>query len=279
MSKQVTICLCTGIGNTIMVLPVAQALETIGYKVKFLIHPDPYNKILPAVIDGYEYTFGTKTTGLIAIPTLWNSCVHRAPGTKVGDKEIIVARPDYTKTHETEGNMEIAYKLGYKGPTPLPIIRNVTPCLNDTIVIATEYKPGGLWSKKGYPHWPELCRKLRKKGYKLSFVGVKCPKWIDKSDDNRCGLSLKEAINWIAGSKAVVSIDNGIAHVAAALGKKTNVIFGPTLVTKNRPLGLRVNVINSGKCKPCQLTPRWDACKNFVCTDMSPEYVLSRLQF
>jgi heptosyltransferase-2 len=86
--------------------------------------------------------------------------------------------------------------------------------------------------------------------------------------------TLAEAAELIAGARAVIAIDNGLAHVAAALGVPTVVLFGATSETKNRPLGPRVRLMTRPlPCRPCQMTPRWDACRRWRCMGFSVDEV------
>lgn len=273
----ITVCLFNGIGNTVMVSPLVESLRSLGYTISFLIHPSGKN--LVHMVSGFEYSIGKRTTGLSAVPTLWRRCypIERMP---VSSEQILADDLDPKKSHESEANMTIARKLGYEGKTPHPRIYGVKPKENDTIVIATGCRPENQWRKKKYWHWKHLCEMIAEK-HKLSFLGVgsESSGWMDELGENYCGkLTLPESIDWIAGSKGMVAIDNGLAHISAALNKNTNVIFGPTLEVKNKPLGDKVKVITSNiTCSPCQLTSRWNACQEWECMDIEPEKVFERL--
>ena len=275
MMPRITLCLATGIGNTVLMLPVAQALKSIGYKVRFLVYPKTTYVI--GVLAGYKYSIGTTTKGLVGIPLLWKNHINN----KVSKDQIIADKLNFREHHEVEANMTIARKLGYSKATPMPKLRLVTPKLNNTIMIATGCKKGDIWKKKQYPHWLELCQKLVNAGYILSFVGLTkdSEDWMKDFGINLCGmLPLRETINWTAGAKAVITIDNGIGHISAALGKLTNVIFGPTLETKNRPLGPRVNIIKKIiPCSPCQLSRRWIRCSEYKCMDLDADTIMKQL--
>ena len=91
--------------------------------------------------------------------------------------------------------------------------------------------------------------------------------------------TLAEAAALIAGARAVVAIDNGLAHVAAALGVPTVVPFGATSETKNRPLGPRVRLMTRPlPCRPCQMTPRWEACSEWRCMGFAVDEVAAAVE-
>jgi ADP-heptose:LPS heptosyltransferase len=58
---------------------------------------------------------------------------------------------------------------------------------------------------------------------------------------DRCSLSLSAA--WIAGARALVGMDSGLAHIAGASGIPTLAVFGPTRPQHSAPLGPRVKVV------------------------------------
>jgi ADP-heptose:LPS heptosyltransferase len=273
--KEITVCLLEGIGNTVMATPMIEALKKLGYKVKFLINPRGKN--LVHMIGKHEYKIGNNTKEPAAIPTLWARCGPRI----ISPEKTIAKRLDPLIYHESEINMTIARSLGYTGKTPAPVIYGTKPTKNDTIIIATGCKPGAIWAKKKYPHWEKLCEELSKK-YKLSFLGTtgESEPWMDKLGDNKCDkIGLKDSINWIAGSNGMIAIDNGLAHISAALNLPTNVIFGPTLLSKNKPLGQKVNIIlKDSDCSPCQLTNKWNKCGTHTCMSIPVDTILDKLQ-
>jgi len=86
-------------------------------------------------------------------------------------------------------------------------------------------------------------------------------------------LSRRAYLDEMRRCRAVVANDSGPAHMAAAVGVPTLVLFGATRRTKNRPLGRSVHVIEAGRaCSPCQYTPAWNTCRRFRCMEeISPD--------
>ena len=66
--------------------------------------------------------------------------------------------------------------------------------------------------------------------------------------------SISELKALLASSALVISNDTGTAHVAAALGIPTVVIFGPTEHVSTRPLSSIATVVRHDvECSPCML--------------------------
>ena len=273
--RTIRVCITSGIGNTIMVFPLVEALKSLGYEVKFLIHPSSEN--LKHLITGHEYEVGERTDEMAAVPILWWKCISD----RVSPNQILAKDLDRKIHHESECNMTIARKLGYSGESPQPKIYGIKPIENDKIIIAPGCTPGKEWNKKRYPYWEELCKKLSQK-YELAFLGLRedSLEWMNKLGKNLCGkLSLKDSIDYIAGSKGLLSIDNGLSHASAALGLPTNIIYGPTLLSKNKQLGPKVNIIKKKlKCQPCQMSHRWYKCRNYFCVDIKPDIIIESLK-
>ncbi|MBX3283232.1 MAG: lipopolysaccharide heptosyltransferase II [Acidobacteria bacterium] len=65
---------------------------------------------------------------------------------------------------------------------------------------------------------------------------------------------LAAAVALLAASDVMVSNDMGLAHVAASVGTKTFVIFGPTNPVTTRPFSLNAEVVfHPVECSPCML--------------------------
>jgi ADP-heptose:LPS heptosyltransferase len=58
---------------------------------------------------------------------------------------------------------------------------------------------------------------------------------------NQGGLALSAA--WVAGAKALVGVDSGLAHLAAGCGIPTLAVYGPTRPRHSAPWGPRVKVV------------------------------------
>lgn len=64
--------------------------------------------------------------------------------------------------------------------------------------------------------------------------------------------SLPELISVLRGARLVVGNDSGPAHLAAALGRPTVAVFGPTSVVWTAPRGRAVRIVGGeAECAPC----------------------------
>jgi heptosyltransferase-2 len=74
--------------------------------------------------------------------------------------------------------------------------------------------------------------------------------------------------------RVLVSNDSGAAHLAAALGRATVVLFGPTDPRRSRPVGAHVRVLAARSfCQPCG----YRACPidHRCMSDLEPQAVLA----
>jgi ADP-heptose:LPS heptosyltransferase len=67
---------------------------------------------------------------------------------------------------------------------------------------------------------------------------------------------LAESAAWVAGARALVGMDSGLAHLAAACGIPTLAVFGPTRPRHSAPWGPRVRVVRREDldCLECMST-------------------------
>ncbi len=77
---------------------------------------------------------------------------------------------------------------------------------------------------------------------------------------------------------ALVSVDSGPAHLAAAMGTPLVVLWGPAILEQVRPLSSRSPVTllrHAPPCAPCYETPLMKACRRNICMEsIAPREVL-----
>ncbi len=126
------------------------------------------------------------------------------------------------------------------------------------------FAPGAVGPSKRWPaaHYAELAKRLVAAGQSVWVLGGPDEKplaaQIVSADPMHIreftGPDLRNAVLALAAAQAVVSNDSGLMHVAAALGKSTIGIFGPTSPWHWAPLNpLAGEMQASGElpCRPC----------------------------
>jgi len=141
----------------------------------------------------------------------------------------------------------------------------------------------GHWVRKRYSRYQEVMDELWKKDPSIHFRVICGP-----LDDDSRGLSRERVelfhdlpIHLIAGvieaSDVFLGNDAGPAHVAAAVGTPTVIVYGPTDITKNLPPMGATWVSLELPCQPCQRR-KWGVlsdgtpCKT-ECMDMPPSLI------
>jgi ADP-heptose:LPS heptosyltransferase len=74
-------------------------------------------------------------------------------------------------------------------------------------------------------------------------------------------LSLRQTAELMAGAGVVIGNDSGLAHIAAAVGTPTVMIFGPTPDASLAPFPPNARILRSVlPCEPCWFQDRFRAC-------------------
>ena len=144
-----------------------------------------------------------------------------------------------------------------------------------------EYGPAKRWPAE---HFAEAAGKLKARGYTPIVLGaqsdVPAGLTIEQLSSgaaiNLCGkTSLDDAINLIAGSRAVITNDSGLMHVAAALGRPQIALFGSSSPEHTPPLSEAARVLYlKVECSPC--FARECPLGHFKCMrELTPEKVLA----
>jgi heptosyltransferase-1 len=149
--------------------------------------------------------------------------------------------------------------LGYPRPTT-PIDYGVSRALGPRAGVVLAH--GTTWDNKRWPEpfWIELARRLVRAGSAVALP------WGSAEERNRARriangapgavvadrLDLRGMIDLLARSAAVVSVDSGIGHLAAALGVATIALYGPTDANLTGCRGATVaNLSAEFGCAPC----------------------------
>jgi ADP-heptose:LPS heptosyltransferase len=96
------------------------------------------------------------------------------------------------------------------------------------------------------------------------------------------GLDLKKLAGILTNARLVISNDSGIMHLAAALGRPTAGLFGPTHpVLGFSPLGRdAIAITTNEECSPCSLHGRRPCFRDrqYCFLNMTPEFVISKVK-
>jgi heptosyltransferase-1 len=157
-----------------------------------------------------------------------------------------------------------AQALGYSRPDSEPdygISRSGQTSADDPYIL---FLHGTTWVTKLWPieYWVELARIAASNGYQL-FIPWGSGEERQRAEQiiNQPGsgellprLSLSEMKQRLAGASAVVGVDSGLAHLAAALSVPAVTLYGPTRTDLTGAVGrLQTNLLAEFECAPCML--------------------------
>ena len=287
-----------GIGNMVMMTPALRILKAIHPLLKVTVWckspVDQLIKGLPYVdniITEFDYNFYD-----LCFASVWSQKTMTQHEKVISEHCKMVINVPLKKHHETIQQLSIAEFLNAYGDICLPEIvtgdndtfRKISEMLEkanirtlvsptsvhryeDFVVFGDTTLNNHGWDRKRWPYYKELSEKLYEEKPSTAVVLIG-----DKTDKKRL-----EKINWPSNvildfvgtinlvelsqllqmSTLYVGNDTGPTHMAAALGVKTYAIFGPTLISKNKPLGPNVTILCKRlPCQPCQYTEMWEKC-------------------
>ncbi len=127
---------------------------------------------------------------------------------------------------------------------------------------AVALAPGAVGPSKRWTEYAELARRIADAGYDVWIVGGPAEKPLAQAISqtrktgiyDRTSTDLRNGIHALAAAALVVSNDSGLMHVAAAIGRPTVGIFGPTSPFHWAPLnGLSATIKRTPNlvCQPC----------------------------
>ncbi len=261
-----------GLGNCVQATPLLRALWTLGHEIDLYVNsPGAENfKLLweewPVVrrifthhdqFKAGDYDFGVSAYGRRQLVRMF------PPGMC-----LKVEKRHTQRQSEAEANVEMARWLGYAGPTPRGYVRAYDFNLEQPeemrhkrtaptggIVVHAGCDPAN--AAKRWPHWHEICSRLKAAGHDVIVVGTH----HDRSDDNweddfvsRFHSSLPELAALIDHSKLYLGNDSGVGHLAAAVGVPGLMLYGPSDPTKNAPNSRVMQMLVAGDRKIATIT-------------------------
>ncbi|TFE68240.1 glycosyltransferase family 9 protein [Methylacidiphilum caldifontis] len=158
----------------------------------------------------------------------------------------------------------------------LPVFPQILNIKNYVVI-----HPYSRWRSKIWPWRNYLELTVRLPQYQFVFIGIgpwfpiNAPNCLDYRGE--IPLSMLMAI--IGNAQATISGDSGPAHLSAALGCPTLVLFGPTDASEARPIGKKVIVVQSeASCSPCWhnicLNKKYPMC---CLSEISVEKIIKKL--
>ena len=153
---------------------------------------------------------------------------------------------------------------------------------------------GTTWESKHWPeqYWLELAHQLSAQGYKILLPWGNDKEYqraltIQQQCNDKQQISVLDKMNLnqlakkIAASDAVIAVDTGLAHLAAALDKPTIALYGPTSPGLTGTYGKhQIHLQSDRKCAPCfkKHCPYSKEAEHPPCyNDIKPERVINSL--
>ncbi|MCL4731727.1 MAG: hypothetical protein KJ044_14995, partial [Planctomycetes bacterium] len=232
-----------GLGNCVQGTPLCHALWLMGHEVDLYINSPLADKLRP-LWQGWQvlnrvftrhdqfrtadYDFGVSAYGRRQLVRLF------APGLCLKAEKRHVKRQS-----ETEANVELARWLGYAGPTPAAHAEAAPGdygCGPKTVIVHAGCDPQN--AVKRWPHWREICNRLRAQGRHVVVVGTNADRAADGWEDAfdaRFGMTLPELTAALKHAGAYLGNDSGVGHLACAAGLPGLMLYGPSNPVKNAP--------------------------------------------
>lgn len=280
MSNKILFCTGEGIGNVIQTIPVIRTIkERLGYDIDFwhMFGSFRVPKLIPYVdewyIDGHLHDDMNQYRGYVT--TLWTQAA------RLPIKRLNTPRPlKMEGESEVDTYMHIARDLGVEEED---LIWSGDCLYNNReekfdIVLNNGYNPVGSanWKIKSYPHYEELAKLLKNRGYSVCSIGT--PQEHIEGTENMTRLPLLDSLGIIKNSKMLICNDSGMYHCANALNKTNITIFTATSIEKNHDRRFHIHSTlifrDDLSCRPCQATHKWNKdCKTWDCREIKPEYI------
>lgn len=230
-----------GLGNCVQATPLLRALWLMGHELDLYVNSPIADKLRP-LWQGWQiinrlythhdqfraddYDFGVSAYGRRQLVRMF------PPGLC-----LKIEKRHVKHQSESEANVEMARWLGYVGDTPQSFVNAAQGdygCSALTVVVHAGCDPANI--AKRWPHWQQVCRRLRELGRHVVVVGTQADKadW-EEEFDARFGLTLPELAAVLNHAGLYLGNDSGVGHVAAACGAPGLMLFGPSDPVKNAP--------------------------------------------
>jgi len=264
--KPVLFVLGGGIGNIVQATPAINAVSAAGWTVDLLLHCNSSSDLDIFQIPSVRHIFraAPKPEGLPVYAYQLNGPF--TPGKKHCAEVKFTPRISYAQhIPESKVYLDLAHQMGVDSLHFEPQVEidvgthGPFPKNPETVAIYCGSKHN--WAMKRWDKYDFLAKyfdNIVVVGTTTDIYSQGNPAWFKKewkwpkNTEIFMG-SLQEAAFLISKCKMFIGNDGGLAHVAAATGVPTYIIFGPSSDVKNKPLAQNANVIALDiPCRPCQ---------------------------
>jgi hypothetical protein len=268
-----TIGLAAGIGNAAYMLPAIKALKLLGHRIALYIQTDYPSADLwrrciyadellqpPMGLNGHQAISGHWA------PPAWNGLRF----TKYPMRYI----PPFT-TPEWQSNMRIAKTFGWNAAAPCVAdwCRDLDRTPRWDVGIVPGSKPD-IWLRKRWPGMAQIAAHFLSLGRSIAVFGLEQDGVAEIPGEHVDTLNIGSLPDALAGCRVIVGTDSGVSNVASSLGIPTVIIYTATSEIKNQPLGPHKKIMADVRCRPCQSTPAWQACRDWKCQKINPASVI-----
>lgn len=272
---KIAIGLASGLGNCVLMLPVAKALQSLGHEIALYVEDDNDSAELwhrcayadrvvkaPAALDCEKLMCG-----------LWRPASWRG----IGGIARYQCLPPYRES-EAESNFKLARDMGYAGERP--DVSDWCRALNRTprwdIGIVPGCK-GGYWLRKRYPGMKDVVAFYLAQGKSVAVFGQDGDGVREIPGESVITPNLADLPDALAGCRLIIGTDSGVTHLANSLGIPTVVVHTASCPTKATPVHSCYRQVyrTDLACRPCQSTGRWEQCREWRCREISPDTVIA----
>jgi len=300
VEARIAVAMVQGLGNMVMLTPALRAIRRLYPRAEIeVVGVEPALDVLK----GWDVVsrrtpldaFDTSRERDALLVSMWGGLFKKTYLDYVENGVATLVEITYRKdrTYEPDLHLQLARVLGYEGEMPPPYCATEPAAWpfadgRPVALLADTANPEPEWRRKRWPHFPALAARLLKAGYQVGLIGgeaearaFEAAAWPPEVVSLLGATSVPQTAWLLERADLLVANDSGPAHMAAALGTETYVLFGPTMEQKNRPLGGdNVHVLTSDiGCRPCQYLPSWAACPRNRCLErISPEQVMRAIR-
>ena len=159
---------------------------------------------------------------------------------------------DHRRDHEIENDRRLLREVGLEsgGEPEVRLPEGARTPLDQPYVVFHLWPGGANFEERSWPidSWRRLAKEVGGRGYDIVLTGG--PGDVRVADElvsawgelgigvhNAAGGKWADSLTWLGYAAAVISVNTGVMHVAAALGTPTIALNGPTSTTRWGPRG------------------------------------------